>query len=96
MVAALGRKRQGCFKAEGAERTLAHISFRLTRALSHAEAVHQLFGSPGTIVVVRKLLLHQIFDCLVDGASLLRQNTPAVSGSDTFRRGFYTTPTLAL
>lgn len=37
----------------------------LLGAQLNAEAVHQLFGVPGTIVVVLKLLLDQTFDCLV-------------------------------
>lgn len=48
----------------------------LLGAQSNAEAVHQLFGVPGTIVVVLKLLLDQIFDCLVEGGNHLGQNTP--------------------
>lgn len=48
----------------------------LLGAQLNAEAVHQFFWIPGTFVVVQKLLLDQIFDCLVDGGNHLRQNTP--------------------
>lgn len=42
---------------------------------SSTEAVHQVLWVPGSFVVVQKLLLHQIFDCLVDGGYYLWAKT---------------------